>query len=203
MGALSKALVVLTILVFVVQVAGLWVQRAGTALLPDAPGQEVPLQELLPVWAFYLVTSVVTVPQLIVALMWMHRAAGNVRARGIEKTWGPGWAVGVWFIPLVGQALGFFVCRDIWQGTMEQGGAAPLPDWFWAWWVLFWTSIAGGYLAGILGQVAVYTDAPVLGFVMIVTVTGSALYIAAGILFLRFVVRIRDVQDGQAPQATA
>lgn len=203
MGGLSKALVVLTILLFVVQVVGLWVQRAGTALLPSAPGDAVPWRDLLPVTGFYLAASVVTIPQLIVAVMWMYRAASNIRARGISKTWGPGWAAGIWFIPVVGQALGFFVCRDIWQGTRGQEAGAPLPGWFWAWWVMFWTSIGGGFLAGLLGQISVYTGAPLRGLVMVLTVTSTALYIAAGVLFLRFVLRIRDVQDGVVTTATA
>jgi hypothetical protein len=54
----------------------------------------------------------------VVFLIWVYRAHNNLsslKVRGLEFT--PGWAVGLWFIPLVNLFKPFAVMREIWHGS--------------------------------------------------------------------------------------
>ena len=46
-----------------------------------------------------IVSGAATVASAIVVIVWMHRIASNHRALHRTGTWGPGWAIGGWFLP--------------------------------------------------------------------------------------------------------
>ncbi len=166
---------------------------------------------LLAFFALVLVGGAVALAQLIVGLIWMYRASDNVTRRGIrERTWGPGWAVGAWFIPVANLILGWFVIREIWQGSQPDATQAdwksyPMPTWIVVWWSLYVASQLVSYGASIYSFIASFRSAftnevasATPPDVLIPTLISAAFYIGAGVLFMRFVRTIQSYQDDLA-----
>lgn len=76
----------------------------------------------------------------IVVMVWMYRIARNLRTLRRGTTWGPGWAVGGWFLPPFLYVIPFLALREAWRasdpavpvGGDWRGGRAPslLTAWF-------------------------------------------------------------------------
>ena len=76
-------------------------------------------------------------------LMWLYRAANNVRHfdpwRRLEHS--PGWAVGSFFIPIVNLFVPYRAVKEVWQKSGPPGEAVlaePSPPAFFPIWWLFW-----------------------------------------------------------------
>ncbi|MFE0681514.1 DUF4328 domain-containing protein [Streptomyces sp. NPDC058961] len=75
-------------------------------------------------------------------IAWFHRARTNAEALdpGSCST-GPGWAIGVWFVPLVNFVMPWLIARDVTRASVRsapahKGGRAPLAllnAWWLAW----------------------------------------------------------------------
>lgn len=153
--------------------------------------------------------GLVGLAQIIVGIIWMYRASENVTRFGItDRTFGPGWAVGAWFIPVANLVLGWFVIREIWKGS-QQGVSntdwkqVRMPAWIIAWWTFFTTSYVVSYAASGYTLVktfgAIFTDPmvpPTPPDVYVATLASAACYIIAGVFFLRFISIIQGLQDG-------
>jgi len=112
----------------------------------NAVGAAVALIVLL-VALFELIVYVSTV---VFFLMWLYRAADNVRAfdkwRRLEHS--PGWAVGSFFIPFINLVVPYRAVREVWQKSglpdeatlAEPSPPASFPAW-WTFWLL--SSFAG------------------------------------------------------------
>lgn len=91
---------------------------------------------------------------LICLMIWMFRLAKNHELIGRPgTTFGPGWAIGAWFIPLASLVIPILQFQQLWQGAdashprgdpaWKQVAQSPL---LWAWWV---TYAVGAVLAGV------------------------------------------------------
>lgn len=78
----------------------------------------------------------------VLTVIWMFRMAKNQRELGRAGTWGPGWAVGGWFVPpCVLYVVPYLMLRDLWKSSDPDSN----PDWrsnrvgaiVHLWWVLF------------------------------------------------------------------
>src|SRR5215213_4008509 len=87
-------------------------------------------------------------------LMWVHRVHRNVRAIGTAGLReGDGWAVGMWFVPVVNLFRPFQMLNDV-DKASGLGAAARLPGWrdrargsaLLGWWWGSW--LAAGFLGG-------------------------------------------------------
>lgn len=89
----------------------------------------------------------------ILFLIWFYRAYRNLARAGItDLRFGPGWAVGGWFIPIFSFFRQKQIANDIWKGSVSAATvgtarwrAIPLSsalNWWWGTWVF------GGLLAG-------------------------------------------------------
>jgi hypothetical protein len=134
-------------------------QASGTASTIDE-ALEDPLLSL--VWLFEVGVAILQLVALLASivffLMWIYRAHKNLLALGARKQdlrFSPGWAVGVFFIPLVNLVLPFLAVREIWKASAaslesrEVGSwkKTPTPLLLTMWWA---TSIIGS----ILGRIA-------------------------------------------------
>ena len=82
---------------------------------------------------------------MIAFLVWIHRVRANLPALGIaDARWGPGWAIGWWFIPIMNLFRLFQMVKEIWQASGPEAQldawrdtAAPaLLGWWWAAWLI-------------------------------------------------------------------
>lgn len=74
-------------------------------------------------------------------LVWLYRVSTNVAALGIDDTrWGPKWAVGWWFIPIMNLFRPYQVVKEIWKaydpaarpGAWRDAAVPGLLGWWWA-----------------------------------------------------------------------
>jgi hypothetical protein len=160
----------------------------------------------------FLVTAFIT---LVVFITWMWRAAKNNEALGRQHPrFGPGWAIGGWFIPLANLVIPVLVMQDLWRGSdpavprgdmrWKIADRSPLVGW---WWGLMLTSrafYATGNGIGNNGNVADLRQGIAIQSV------GTAASIAAAVVAILMVRRLSErqeeclrVQHEQWGQATA
>ena len=79
----------------------------------------------------------------VLVLMWIHRAAFNVRQLGATGLrFKPGWCVGWYFIPIANFWKPYQAMKEIWRATTDpanwrdQRRSALLP-WWWLFWLLY------------------------------------------------------------------
>ncbi len=92
-----------------------------------------------------LVQTATFVALIVVTMLWMRRVAANHREIGRTGTWGPGWAIGGWFLPpFVLYVIPWLMFREMWKASDP---SIPLGDDRWrsgavsrvveVWWVLY------------------------------------------------------------------
>jgi len=87
-------------------------------------------------------------------IVWFRRAYTNVGRLGVDGLrYGPGWAVGAWFVPFLNFVRPKAIANDIWRGSDPKlatqatvGVSTPVPWYFNVWWAaLLISGIAGRY----------------------------------------------------------
>lgn len=77
---------------------------------------------------------------IVLFLVWVHRAATNVRRLNRHAGVSPGWAVGCYFVPFVNWVAPVVSMREIIRITFVHTAPGALPSIAVAWWVSFMTS---------------------------------------------------------------
>lgn len=80
-------------------------------------------------------------PLIPVFIVWFYQARKNAGGRGWRQRWGPGWAIGAWFVPVIFLWFPYQIMADIWRAGLpasERGRPAWLPIAWWACWLLAW-----------------------------------------------------------------
>jgi hypothetical protein len=80
-------------------------------------------------------------PLIPVFIVWFYQARKNAEGRGWRQRWGPGWAIGAWFVPVVSLWFPYQIMADIWRAGLpasERSRPAWLPIAWWACWLLAW-----------------------------------------------------------------
>jgi hypothetical protein len=85
------------------------------------------------------ILSLLMLAVFVVLIVHLYRASKNTDLWDrTSRTWGPGWAIGGWFIPLANFVIPFLVVRDIWRRTPEpRDGSEPGGGILVFWWVCF------------------------------------------------------------------
>jgi hypothetical protein len=92
-----------------------------------------------------LVQTATFVALIVVTMVWMRRVATNHKQLGRTGTWGPGWAIGGWFLPpFVLYVIPWLMFRELWKASDP---SVPVGDERWrngsvsrvvdVWWVLY------------------------------------------------------------------
>jgi Domain of unknown function (DUF4328)/Uncharacterised protein family UPF0547/Protein of unknown function (DUF2510) len=155
----------------------------------------------------YLIAEAITA---IAFLFWFYRAYRNLIRTGIRDVrYGPGWAVGGWFIPFFNLVRPKQVANDIWKGSASAGSIgiarwreiplAGLVNWWWGVWILGWL------LAGLGSHAATQARADLFTYTTAslreqrtsiwLLEFGLAALIAAAVLAIILVRRISRLQD--------
>lgn len=85
-------------------------------------------------------------------LMWLYRVQANLPALGIaDARWGPWWAIGCWFVPVMNWVVPFMVVRDLWKASGPEARPGswrnlPTPPQLWCWWGLW---LMGGLVISV------------------------------------------------------
>jgi Domain of unknown function (DUF4328) len=93
-------------------------------------------------------------------IRWLHAAYRNLQVLGAGALrYGPGWAIGAWFVPILNIWRPKQIVNDVWRASdpelpRDAGGqwqGDPVPAFFLVWWLLFlvsgWASNAAFRLA--------------------------------------------------------
>jgi hypothetical protein len=148
---------------------------------------------------FLLVGSVFALGGFVALLVWLHRARVNLAGiPGAEPSWGPGWTIGAWFIPLANLFLVPAVVADV---ARNSGAAEPRRPHLGAlavcWWI-FWA------LGGLLLNGA--NSGGSTDVLVALAMFGAPLVLIANVLLSVLLIRVNRVQDrarhAPAPAAT-
>lgn len=130
-------------------------------------------------------SGIFVLTQLVIAVLfvtWMFRAAKNNEALGrTNARFGPGWAIGAWFVPIANLVMPALVMQDLWRGsdaTRRRDDAAwrnaPgswLVGWWWAAWIIslvrFAYSDAGLHGSGSLDDIETSNTVALVGVVVL------------------------------------
>ncbi len=151
-----------------------------------------------------LVDGTVFIATGIFFLLWFHRAYRNLPALGGDRRYGTGWAVGGWFVPVLGAWRPKQIINDIWResgprttdeyGTKDEGN--KVPNLFLLWWLacllmsaLYWAATRTSWSAVTIDELLA-TNALFL--------FGDISSIVAAALAVVFVQRATSREEGRA-----
>jgi hypothetical protein len=112
-----------------------------------------------------VVSGMLSIAAAVLTIIWMYRVAANHRALHRGGTWGPGWAIGGWFLPPLIYVIPTLMLRELWKASdpeipigsdWRRASGSPLPI---VWFVLYtivpfisFASEAGGMLDELQGS---------------------------------------------------
>ena len=122
----------------------IWASRSARDDAQDLLDGTISTEEFVERAAPYLLMSVVqgvaTVATAVITMIWMFRIARNHRVLHRGGTWGPGWAIGGWFLPPLLFVIPALMFRELWKasdpdvpigGDWRGNRTSPLvPLWF-------------------------------------------------------------------------
>lgn len=160
-GGVAKAAVVLVVLNALLAVLDIVARRASVDEAEAYLAGEVGDTEFVESVAGYallgLVVGLVTVAAAVVTIIWLYRVTSNHRTLHRGTTWGPGWAIGSWFLPPLLYVIPTLVLAEAWRasdpdvpvgGDWRRGRTSPLV---YAWFVLY-SIVPLALLAGEIGS---------------------------------------------------
>ncbi len=120
-GTLSTAASALVGVAAAVSLVSIWATRAAEddarALLDGTITAEEFVENAAPYLLMSVVQAVATVAAAVVTMIWMFRIARNHRTLHRGGTWGPGWAIGGWFLPPLLFVIPFLMFRELWKAS--------------------------------------------------------------------------------------
>lgn len=188
-GALRSAGMAAAVLLAVVAVADLadWALTPLVVADPNGPVALAALGAVLLEVVGFLGTAVAFIT-------WLVIAARNVRSWGIRTTYGPGWAIGAWLIPLANLVLPILVVRETARASATAHGPQVPPQYAKAGLIGSWwgTLIASGLCARAAAGKTFTTDegAEALGYAF----PGMVLFVIAAVLAILVIRHINDLQ---------
>lgn len=92
-----------------------------------------------------VIGALAAVPMAVLFIICTRRVTGNLEVFGVERTWGTGWAIGAWFVPVASLLLPIFVINQAYKATTPEleppvgtrWRSRPSSPLFWAWWALW------------------------------------------------------------------
>ncbi len=120
-GTLANGAMALAGLVAVFAIVSIWAARSAKddaqALLDDRIDAQQFVERAAPYLLMSVVGAVATAATAVVTMIWMFRIAKNHRTLHRGCTWGPGWAVGGWFLPPLVFVIPTLMFRELWKAS--------------------------------------------------------------------------------------
>lgn len=98
------------------------------------------LEAITPYALSSLLPTLAVIAAAVLTIIWMYRVASNHVSLHRSGTWGPGWAIGGWFLPPLVNVIPFLAFRELWKasdptvplgGDWRRGSVSPLITlWF-------------------------------------------------------------------------
>lgn len=164
LGGLTTAAIIAVIVTVPVHLA-----TNALVMAVDPGAEDASLPAAFALLGAAAITVAVNLAACVIFLMWLHRAATNVRAfghQGLEFT--PGWCVGWWFVPFAHLVKPLRAMQEVWRAS-DPDALNALDggyDWTWrksplaatmgAWW-------GAWIISGILDRVSGKIDDPATG----------------------------------------
>ncbi len=134
----------------------------------------------------------------LVFIAWTYRLYRNLPALGVRPRFAPGWAIGGWFVPIMGLWRPKQIIDDIWRGTAPErstpGGKVAVSPLVHLWWAV--------YLAGIVlyrsGMSQNDTSWGSLRTESLLTVAADAMFVLGSILAFWVVSQLTRRQERAA-----
>ena len=152
----------------------------------------------------YILTLVAYLFSAVFFILWTHRAYKNITALGAQRPrFGAGWAIGGWFVPILGLWRPKQVVDDIWRASDPAAPAAVRPD-QWrnqrtpfllaAWWALYIAGSVADRLAARQPSDTIEHDRMATTYAL----CSSLLTIAGALLAVLVVTRVTGRQRARA-----
>ncbi|HEY5663480.1 MAG TPA: DUF4328 domain-containing protein [Ilumatobacter sp.] len=143
-GGLQRAaslVITASVLVLVLElVVSATLDDDAQAFLDGRTSSEQFLEDIAPYLLLTFAQGGLVIASIVLVLIWMRRLAVNHRALQRVGTWGPGWAIGGWFLPPLLYVIPTLMLRELWRasdpdvpigGDWRSRPASPLIDvWF-------------------------------------------------------------------------
>ena len=91
-----------------------------------------------------LLTGLSQLALIVITIIWLFRIARNHQGLGRRLTWGPGWAIGGWFLPPILYVLPFLMLRESWKAADpdvppgdDRWKSSPDTPLLWIWGLLY------------------------------------------------------------------
>lgn len=146
-GAVGRASVVLVGMAAAFGLLTLAVSRTVTddaeAFLDGSMNSDDFLEQVTPYMLFTVVQGAVVIASMVLVMIWMYRLAANHRSLHRGTTWGPGWAIGGWFLPPLLYIIPTLVFSELWRASdpdVPIGGewkSRPTSPLTYVWFVLY------------------------------------------------------------------
>ncbi len=140
----------------------------------------------------------------ILIIIWTRRTTGNLAVAGVARSWGTGWAIGGWFIPVAHLVLPILVISQAYKATDPALDVPVAWRWkmipssatLWAWWVtshLLPISVTWPSYAAEQYQPISLTDLSEIGWISLpATAVSSAAVFLTAIVVWRITLRQDD-----------
>ena len=146
-GGVGRAAVILVglaaIFAALTVIASQTVTDEAEAFLDGATASEDFIESIAPYLLLTFVQGAVVIASMVLVMIWMFRLAANHRSLHRGATWGPGWAIGGWFLPPLLYIIPTIMFRELWRasdpdvpigGDWKSRPVSPLPI---AWFVVY------------------------------------------------------------------
>lgn len=75
------------------------------------------VEAIAPYVLLSFVQGIAVLASAVLVIIWMYRIASNHRTLHRVGTWGPGWAIGGWFLPPLLYIIPFLMFRELWKAA--------------------------------------------------------------------------------------
>jgi multisubunit Na+/H+ antiporter MnhB subunit len=180
----------------------------------EMPGGMAQLVVTLLAVGIGLASFLAFVTTAVLFVIWMRHSYVNLKALGVRGlVYGPGWAVGAWFVPFINLVRPYSIIKEIWTesnpATVGQGSApmaftmrqaAQSTPMFGAWWA-FWI-IDNGF-ANVVFRASIRAKTPDDQILLLwLELVSSALSIVAAALAIKVVRAITARQEQRFERLT-
>ena len=116
--------------------------EAEAFLAGDTPSDDF-IESIAPYLLLSFVQGAVVIASMVLVMIWMFRIAANHRTLHRGATWGPGWAIGGWFLPPLLYIIPTLMFSEMWRASdpdVPIGGewkSRPVSPLIWVWFVVY------------------------------------------------------------------